>query len=77
MKKLLTVLTFLGFCTVNAQTKDVQLQWTEQTITISNEESFFVPSFQNEYFRYNSSEKIIRANVSIKNALGDQVRVVS
>ncbi|MEG1266862.1 MAG: type IX secretion system sortase PorU, partial [Myroides sp.] len=77
MKRLLPVFAFLGFYTVNAQTKDVQLQWTEQTITISSEESFFVPSFQQEYFRYNSSEKIVRASAYINNVQGDQVRIVS
>ncbi len=77
MKRLLTVLTFLGFYTVNAQTKDVQLQWTDQTFTISSAESFFLPSFQHEYFKYNSSEKIIRANALINNVQGDQVRIVS
>lgn len=77
MKRLLPVFAFLGFYSLNAQTKDVQLQWTEQTIKISSEESFFVPSFQQEYFKYNSSDKIIRANAIINNAQGDQVRIVS
>jgi len=77
MKRLLPVFAFLGFYTVNAQTKDVQLQWTEQTITISSEESFFVPSFQSEYFTYNSSNKVVSANAIIKNAQGNKVRIVS
>src|SRR5690606_32015817 len=77
MKRLLTVFALLGFYSVNAQTKDVQLQWTEQNITISNAESFFVPSFQAEYFRYNSSEKIVKAKAFINNVQGNQVRIVS
>lgn len=77
MKRLLPVFALLGCYTVNAQTKDVQLQWTEQTITISSAESFFVPSFQKEYFNYNSSDKIIRANAIIDNVQGNQVRIVS
>lgn len=77
MKRLLPVFALLGCYTLNAQTKDVQLQWTEQTITISSAESFFVPSFQKEYFNYNSSDKIIRANALIDNVQGNQVRIVS
>lgn len=77
MKRLLSVFTLLGFYTINAQTKDVQLQWTEQTITISSAESFFLPSFQQEYFTYNSSNKVLTASVIINNTQGDQVRIVS
>lgn len=77
MKKLLPVFALLGFYTVNAQTKDVQLKWTEQNITISSAESFFVPSFQAEYFHYNSSDKIIRASAIVNNVQGNQVRIVS
>ena len=77
MKRLLPVFAFLGFYTVNAQTKDVQLQWTEQTIKISSEESFFVPSFQKEHFTYNSSNKVLTASVIINNAQGNKVRIVS
>ncbi len=77
MKRLLPVFAFFGFYGANAQTKDVQLQWTEQTITISSEESFFVPSFQAEYFTYNSSNKVVSASAVINNAQGNKVRIVS
>ncbi len=77
MKKLLPVFALLGSIAVNAQTKDVQLQWSEQNLTISNARNFFLPSFQTEYFSYNSGEKIIEAKVLINNIQGDQVRIVS
>ncbi len=77
MKKLLPVFAMLGSFALNAQTKDVRLQWTEQNFTISNGENFFVPSFQQEYFNYNSGERIIGAKVFINNVQGNQLRVVS
>jgi len=77
MKRLLPVLAILACNDINAQTKDVQLNWTEQTITISSEESFYLPSFQPEFFNYNASNKILLAHTKIHNVNGNQVRIIS
>ena len=77
MKRLLPFFALMGSCAVNAQTKDVQLQWTEQNLTISNSVNYFLPSFQTDYFKYNASDKIIGARVLVNNVQGRQVRVVS
>ena len=74
---MLPVFALLGSIAVNAQTKDVQLQWGEQNLTMSNAANFFLPSFQTEYFGYNSGEKTIGAKVLINNVQGNQVRIVS
>lgn len=77
MKKLLPALAFMSGFALSAQTKDVQLQWGEQNLVISNGESFFIPSFQPEYFKYNSGSKHITAKVFIDNVQGYNVRMVS
>lgn len=77
MKKLFPVFALMGSLALNAQTKDVRLQWAEQNLTISNGSNFFVPSFQSEFFSYDSNEKKIIAKVVLNNVQGNQLKVIS
>ena len=78
MKRLLfPVFALLNGLIINAQTKNVQLQWADQHFLMSNEQSYFVPGFQSEYFNYNSGSRAVEAAVVINNVHGSSVRIVS
>jgi len=77
MKRLLPVFALLNGLFMNAQSKSVQLQWNDQNYLISSGESFFVPGFQPELYKYNSGSRSIEGNVVIPNANGNKVRIVS
>lgn len=77
MKKLLLIIVFLIGFVLNAQTKSVQLQWTEKNFVTSTGDSFFIPYFQSEYFSYNPGSKVITAKVFLDNVQGNNVRMVS
>lgn len=77
MKRFVPIFTLFTSLVVNAQTKNVQLQWADQNFLLSNETSFFVPGFQSEYFSFHVPTKTVQAKVIVKNVQGNSVRIVS
>src|SRR5690606_7109314 len=73
---------FIGFALMNglmlgAQTPNVQLQWTDQHLSMSNAQSLFVPAFRAEYFMSMSGNRAVEATVVIKHVQGSSVRIAS
>ncbi len=77
MKRLLPVFALFNVLLMNAQSKSVQLQWSDQNYLVSSGESFFVPGFQPELYKYNSGSRSIQGSVIVPNVNGDKVRIVS
>lgn len=77
MKKLITALVLLSGLTGVSQSQDVYLQWDDVDFLASDARSYFVPSFQTDYYNFNPGTKKLTANVVINNAQGSNLRIVS
>lgn len=76
MKRLIPAFVLLNTLFVNAQSKDVQMQWADSYYTVG-ENAYFIPSFQQQMLRYDAAKKVLGASVVINQVNGNGVRIVS
>lgn len=77
MKRLIPVFTVFSSLLLNAQTKNIQLNWADQNYLMSNGKSYNIPAFQSNLLYYNTTSKALVANVLIPNVSGNTLKVTS
>jgi len=77
MKRLIPVFTVFSSLLLNAQTKNIQLNWADQNYLMSDGKSYNIPAFQSNLLYYNATSKVLTANVLIPNVVGNTLKVTS
>ena len=76
MKRLIPAFVLFNIFSVSAQSKDIEIQWTDSFYAVG-ENSYFIPSFQKQMFRFDSAKKVLGASVVMNQVNGNSVRVVT